>query len=76
MPNPEGPSPSTPGPNDPDTPTPEQDPHEPEPMRDPPMYPERDFVGVEEICEPGGRSGGIEAPDPPPDATVGQGIEG
>jgi len=49
-------------------PTPE-DPREHEPMRDPPIYPEHDDVGVEEIRQAGGNSG-IEAPDPSPDAVV------
>ena len=49
-------------------PTPE-DPREHEPMRDPPIYPDHDDVGVEEIRQARG-IGGIESPDPSPDAVV------
>ena len=49
-------------------PTPE-DPREHEPMRDPPIYPEHDDVGVEEIRQARGDRG-VEAPDPSPDSIV------
>jgi hypothetical protein len=56
--------PSTP----PTGPTP-QDPQEREPMRDPPITPDHDDAGVEEIRQ-AGRKSGIEARDPAPDAVV------
>jgi hypothetical protein len=49
-------------------PTPE-DPREHEPMRDPPIYPEHDDVGVEEVRQANDASG-VEAPDPSPDDVV------
>jgi hypothetical protein len=52
-------------------PTPE-DPREHEPMRDPPIYPEHDDVGVEEIRQ-AHRDRGVEAPDPSPDSIVSDG---
>lgn len=75
MPNPKGPSPGEESPADPRTPVPEEDPHETEPMRDPPIYPERDSVGVEEIREASGNCG-VESPDPSPDSIVSPGVEG
>jgi hypothetical protein len=74
MPSPNSPSRGQEGPADPPAPVPEEDPHETEPMRDPPVYPERDAVGVEEIHEASGNYG-VESPDPSPDSIVSAGIE-
>jgi hypothetical protein len=71
--NPEDPSPGEKGPADPGTPIPE-DPHETEPMHDPPIYPERDVVGVEEIRAASGNYG-VESADPSPDSIVSAAIE-
>jgi hypothetical protein len=49
-------------------PTPE-DPREQEPMRDPPIFPDHDDVGVEEIRQAGAKPG-VDAPHPAPDAVV------
>ena len=74
MPNPKSPSPGQESPADPPPPVPEEDPHETEPMHDPPIYPERDAVGVAEIRAASGNYG-VESPDPSPDAIVSAGIE-
>jgi hypothetical protein len=53
-----------PGPNRspaPPRPTPE-DPREHEPVRDPPIYPEHDDVGVEEVRQ-ADHASGVETPD-------------
>ena len=54
-------------------PTPE-DPQQHEPTRDPPIYPEHDDVGVEEIRQAQAPPG-IEAPDPSPDSVVNDGVD-
>ena len=69
MNNPHEPHPGRSEPPRPRTgPTPE-DPREHEPVRDPPIYPDHDDVGVEEIRQ-AHETFGVESPDPSPDAVV------
>ena len=54
-------------------PTPE-DTQQHAPVRDPPIYPEHDDVGVEQIRQAQAHRG-IEAPDPSPDSIVNDGVD-
>lgn len=62
--NPKQPGSGRPPSDPPRNPTPE-DPREHEPVRDPPIFPEHDD-GEGEVRQ----AGGVEAPDPAPDAVI------